>query len=163
VKRGPWWSALCAYVVGATTSLFVNFYLNRYRGMNLNETYLIGIPAITTTIAFFVSVLTIRATNTFAERVSLFFARLATPIDPATELKDTGVSGRGQLALVGRVTTGIGLACFLMLLVSASGQDRIIIFAYSLVTTLIGLAFVAAGRTATHASEKEAALAAAED
>jgi solute:Na+ symporter, SSS family len=163
VKRGPWWSAICAYVVGATTSLFVNFYLNRYRGMNLNETYLIGIPAITTTIAFFVPVLTVRAKNTFAERVSLFFARLATPIDPATELKDTGVSGRGQLALVGRVTTGIGLACFLMLLVSASGQDRIIIFAYSLVTTLIGLAFVAAGRTATHASEKEAALAAAED
>ena len=164
VKRGPWWSALCAYVVGATTSLFVNFYLNRYRGMNLNETYLIGIPAITTTIAFFVSVLTIRATNTFAERVSHFFARLATPIDPATELGDTGVSGRGQLALVGRVTTGIGLACFLMLLVSASGQDRIIVFFYALVTTLTGLAFVAAGRAPKRASENEAALsAAAED
>jgi hypothetical protein len=164
VKRGPWWSALCAYVVGATTSLFVNFYLNRYRGMNLNETYLIGIPAITTTIAFFVSVLTIRATNTFAERVSHFFARLATPIDPATELGDTGVSGRGQIALVGRVTTGIGLACFLMLLVSASGQDRIIVFLYALVTTLTGLAFVAAGRAPKRASENEAALsAAAED
>ena len=164
VKRGPWWSALCAYVVGATTSLFVNFYLNRYRGMNLNETYLIGIPAITTTIAFFVSVLTFRATNTFAERVSHFFARLATPIDPATELGDTGVSGRGQIALVGRVTTGIGLACFLMLLVSSSGQDRIIVFFYALVTTLTGLAFVAAGRAPKRASENEAALsAAAED
>src|SRR5213594_4408683 len=164
VKRGPWWSALCAYVVGATTSLFVNFYLNRYRGMNLNETYLIGIPAITTTIAFFVSVLTVRATNTFAERVSHFFARLATPIDPATELGDTGVSGRGQIALVGRVTTGIGLACFLMLLVSSSGQDRIIVFFYALVTTLTGLAFVAAGRAPKRASENEAALsAAAED
>ena len=164
VKRGPWWSAICAYVVGATTSLFVNFYLNRYRGMNLNETYLIGIPAITTTIAFFVSVLTVRATNTFAERVSHFFARLATPIDPATELGDTGVSGRGQIALVGRVTTGIGLACFLMLLVSASGQDRIIVFFYALVTTLTGLAFVAAGRAPKPASENEAPLsAAAED
>jgi Na+/proline symporter len=160
VKQGPWWSAVCAYVVGATTSLFVNFYLNRYRGMNLNETYLIGIPAITTTIAFFVPVLTIRATSAFAERVSVFFSRLATPIDPNTELGDTGVSGRGQLALVGRVTTGIGLACFLMLLVSASGQDRIIIFVYSLVTTLTGLAFVAAGRTAKPASETEGALAA---
>ena len=93
-----------------------------------------------------------------------FFARLATPIDPATELGDTGVSGRGQLALVGRVTTGIGLACFLMLLVSASGQDRIIVFLYALVTTLTGLAFVAAGRAPKRASENEAALsAAAED
>jgi SSS family transporter len=159
VKRGPWWSAICAYVVGATTSLFVNFYLNRYRGMNLNETYLIGIPAITTTIAFLVPALTVRATYTFAERVSRFFARLATPIDPGTELGDTGVSGRGQLALVGRVTTGIGLACFLMLLVSASGQNRIIVFFYALVTTLTGLAFVAAGRVPKRASEKEAALA----
>jgi hypothetical protein len=159
VKRGPWWSAICAYVVGATTSLFVNFYLNRYRGMNLNETYLIGIPAITTTIAFLVPALTVRATNTFAERVSRFFARLATPIDPATELGDTGVSGRGQLALVGRVTTGIGLACFLILLVSASGQNRIVVFFYALVTTLTGLAFVAAGRAPKHASENEAALA----
>jgi len=159
-KRGPWWSAVCAYVVGATTSLFVNFYLNRYRGMDLNETYLIGIPAITTTIAFFVPVLTIRATSAFAERVSFFFARLAMPIDPSTELGDTGVSGRGQLALVGRVTTGIGLACFLILLVSASSRARIIIFVYALVTTLTGLAFVAAGRTPKPASETEAALAA---
>jgi SSS family solute:Na+ symporter len=164
VKRGPWWSAVCAYVVGATTSLFVNFYLNRYHGMNLNETYLIGIPAITTTIAFFVPVLTIRAPSAFAERVSVFFSRLATPIDPKTELGDTGVSGRGQLALVGRVTTGIGLACFLMLLVSASGQDRVIILSYALVTTLTGLAFVAAGRAPKRASENKAALsAAAED
>jgi SSS family solute:Na+ symporter len=164
VKRGPWWSAVCAYVVGATTSLFVNFYLNRYHGMNLNETYLIGIPAITTTIAFFVPVLTIRAPSAFAERVSVFFSRLATPIDPKTELGDTGVSGRGQLALVGRVTTGIGLACFLMLLVSASGQDRVIIFVYALVTTITGLAFVAAGRAPKRASDTEAALGAtAED
>jgi SSS family solute:Na+ symporter len=164
VKRGPWWSAVCAYVVGATTSLFVNFYLNRYRGMNLNETYLIGIPAITTTIAFFVPVLTIRATSAFAERVSVFFSRLATPIDPKTELGDTGVSGRGQLALVGRVTTGIGLACFLMLLASASGQDRVIIFVYALVTTITGLAFMAAGRAPKRASDAEAALGAtAED
>jgi SSS family transporter len=158
VKRGPWWSAVCAYVVGAATSLFVNFYLNRYRGMNLNETYLIGIPAITTTIAFFVPALTIKATGAVARRVSDFFARLATPIDPATELGKTGVSGRGQLALVGRVTTGIGLACFLMLLASAPGRDRSIVFIYALVTTLAGLAFVAAGRAPKPASDTEAAL-----
>jgi len=158
VKRGPWWSAVGAYIVGAATSLFVNIYLNRYRGMNLNETYLIGIPAITTTIAFFVPVLTIKATGAFARRVSVFFAKLATPIDPATELGNTGVSGRGQLALVGRVTTGIGLACFLMLLVSAPGRDRSIVFIYGLVTTLAGLAFVAAGRAPKPVSDTEAAL-----
>jgi len=158
VKRGPWWSAVFAYVIGAVTSLFVNFYLNRYRGMNLNETYLIGIPAITTTIAFFIPALTIKATGAVAQRVSVFFARLATPIDPATELGNTGVSGRGQLALVGRVTTGIGLACFLMLLASAPGRDRSIVFIYALVTTLAGLAFVAAGRAPKPASDTEAAL-----
>ena len=158
VKRGPWWSAVFAYVIGAVTSLFVNFYLNRYRGMNLNETYLIGIPAITTTIAFFVPALTIKATGAVAQRVSVFFARLATPVDPATELGNTGVSGRGQLALVGRVTTGIGLACFLMLLASAPGRDRSIVFIYALVTTLAGLAFVAAGRAPKPASDTEAAL-----
>jgi hypothetical protein len=45
-----------------------------------------------------------------------------------------------------------------MLLVSASGQDRIIIFVYALVTTLTGLAFVAAGRAPKPASDAEAAL-----
>ena len=76
VKGGPWWSAVCAYVVGAITSLFVNFYLNRYRGMGLNETYLIGIPAITTTIAFFVPVLLIKPAGEFAQRVDAFFRKL---------------------------------------------------------------------------------------
>src|SRR5256885_889903 len=30
VRRGPWWSAVFAYTVGACTSLVVNVYLNRY-------------------------------------------------------------------------------------------------------------------------------------
>jgi len=113
-KGGPWWSAVCAYIVGAITSLFVNLYLNRYLGMGLNETYLIGIPAITTTIAFFVPVLLISPQGEFARKVDAFFDKLKTPIDPATELGPTGVSGRGQLALVGKVTTGMGVACFSM-------------------------------------------------
>jgi hypothetical protein len=146
VKRGPWWSAVCAYATGALTSLFVNFYLNQYRGLNLNETYLIGLPAITTTVAFFVPTLLIREKSTTASRVAEFFKRLATPIDPAAELGAGGMSGRGQLAIVGRVTTGIGLACFLMLLAAAPGRDRTIIVIYAVVTTLTGLAFVAAGR-----------------
>src|ERR1044071_4490587 len=36
-RGGPWWSAVFAYVIGAITSLFVNFYLNRYRGMGLKD------------------------------------------------------------------------------------------------------------------------------
>jgi len=147
VKRGPWWSAVCAYVTGALTSLFVNFYLNKYRGMNLNETYLIGVPAITTTIAFFIPAWLWKPTGKFAESVATFFQKLATPINPATELGKTGMSGRGQLAIVGRVTTGIGIACFLMLLTAAPGRDRAIILIYAIATTSIGLAFVAAGRT----------------
>jgi hypothetical protein len=146
VKGGPWWSAVCAYAVGAATSLFVNFYLNRYLGWGLNETYLIGIPAITTTIAFFVPVLLFQPEGEFARKVNAFFVKLATPIDPATELGDAGVSGRGQLALVGKVTTGMGLASFLMVIASSPGRDRLIVAIYASVTTLVGIAFVLAGR-----------------
>jgi Na+/proline symporter len=145
-KGGPWWSAVCAYVVGAITSLFVNFYLNRHLGMGLNETYLIGIPAITTTIAFFVPVLLVKPKDEFASRVNAFFGKLETPINTATELGTTRMSGRGQLALVGKVTTGMGLACFLIVLANSASRDRMIVGIYALVTTLVGLAFVAAGR-----------------
>src|SRR4029453_3634655 len=99
-RKGPWWSAVCAYVVGAITSLFVNFYLNRYLGMGLNETYLIGIPAFTPTVVFFLPVILIKPTGEQAERVKAFFTKLDTPINTATELGATGFSGRGQLALV---------------------------------------------------------------
>ena len=75
-----------------------------------------------------------------------FFKKLETPINPATELGTTGVSGRGQLALVGKVTTGMGLACFFMVLASSAGRDRMITAIYAIVTTIVGLAFVAAGR-----------------
>jgi len=153
VKRGPWWSAVCAYVVGAITSLFVNLYLNRYLGLGLNETYLIGIPAITTTIAFFIPVLLFKPAGEFAERVEAFFEKLETPINTATELGATGVSARGQLALVGRVTTGIGIACFFMLLAAAPARDRTIIAIYAIATTSIGLAFVAAGRAPQQISD----------
>jgi Na+/proline symporter len=145
-KGGPWWSAVCAYVVGAITSLLVNLYLNRSLGMGLNETYLIGIPAITTTIAFFVPVLLIAPEGEFAQKVDAFFQKLKTPIDPETELGPVGVSGRGQLALVGKVTTGMGLACLLLVAASAAGRDRLVVGIYAVVTTLVGLAFIGAGR-----------------
>jgi Na+/proline symporter len=159
VRRGPWWSALFAYVVGAATSLFVNGYLNRYLGWGLNETYLIGIPAITTTVAFFTPVLLYEPKGEFAERVAGFFRKLDTPIDPEKELGDQKVSGRGQLAIVGRVTTGIGLACFLMLLAADGGRDRTVIAIYAAATTIVGLLFVLAGRTSALTSEEKHALA----
>ncbi len=157
VRSGPWWSAVFAYCVGAVTSLIVNFYLNRVLGWGLNETYLIGIPAVTTTIAFFIPVLLLKPTGDFAEQVSAFFRKLATPIDPEKELGDTGMSGRGQLAIVGKVTTGIGLACFLMLIANSSGREMVITLIYATVTTLIGLAFVFAGRMPHSARPGEAA------
>jgi solute:Na+ symporter, SSS family len=163
VRRGPWWSALFAYVVGAATSLFVNVYLNNYLGWGLNETYLIGIPAITTTAAFFTPVLLYEPKGEFAARVAGFFRKLHTPIDPDKELGDRGVSGRGQLAIVGRVTTGIGLACFLMLLAADAGRNRTIIAIYAAATTIVGLLFVLAGRTTpAPARESEPALATGE-
>jgi hypothetical protein len=114
--------------------------------MGLNETYLIGIPAITTTIAFFIPVMLFKPTGEFAELVDAFFRKLATPINTETELGAVGFSGRSQLALVGKVTTGMGLACFLMVPASSSGRDRVITAVYAIVTTLVGLAFVGAGR-----------------
>jgi Na+/proline symporter len=161
-KGGPWWSAVCAYVVGAITSLIVNLYLNRYLGMGLNETYLIGIPAITTTIAFFIPVLFIAPEGEFARRVDAFFTKLKTPVDPATELGATGVSGRGQLALVGKVTTGMGIACFALVAASSPGRDRLIVGIYAVVTTLIGLAFIGAGRVPTESDKTRAQAIAAE-
>jgi hypothetical protein len=74
-------------------------------------------------------------------------------------LGDQKVSGRGQLAIVGRVTTGIGLACFLMLLAADAGRDRTVIAIYSAATTIVGLLFVLAGRTNAPASEAKPALA----
>jgi hypothetical protein len=124
--------------------------------MGLNETYLIGIPAITTTIAFFIPVLLISPEGEFARRVDAFFAKLKTPIDPATELGAAGVSGRGQLALVGKVTTGMGVACFLLVAASAPGRDRLIVGIYAVVTTLIGLAFIGAGRVPTESDKTRA-------
>jgi solute:Na+ symporter, SSS family len=161
-KGGPWWSAVCAYVAGAITSLIVNLYLNRYLGMGLNETYLIGIPAITTTIAFFIPVLFVAPEGEFARRVDAFFTKLKTPVDPATELGATGVSGRGQLALVGKVTTGMGIACFALVAASSPGRDRLIVGIYAVVTTLIGLAFIAAGRVPTESDKTRAQAIAAE-
>jgi len=161
-KGGPWWSAVCAYVAGAITSLFVNLYLNRYLGMGLNETYLIGIPAITTTIAFFIPVLFIAPEGEFARRVDSFFAKLKTPVDTASELGATGVSGRGQLALVGKVTTGMGIACFALVAASSPGRDRLVVGIYAVVTTLIGLAFIGAGRVPTESDKTRAESIAAE-
>ena len=40
----------------------------------------------------------------------------------------------------------MGLACFLIVLASSPGRDRMITTIYAVVTTLVGLAFVAAGR-----------------
>jgi hypothetical protein len=88
-----------------------------------------------------------KPTGEFAVRVNAFFKKLETPIDTSTELGDAGFSGRGQLALVGKVTTGMGLACFLIVIASAPGRDRMITLIYALITTIVGLVFIAAGRT----------------
>ena len=87
-----------------------------------------------------------KPTGEHAERVKAFFKKLDTPIDTTTELGAVGFSGRGQLALVGKVTTGMGLASFLIVVASSPGRNRMITLIYAIVTTLVGLAFVAAGR-----------------
>jgi solute:Na+ symporter, SSS family len=145
VPWGPWWCALFAYVVGAATALAVNVAVNGQGLGHLNETHMIGIPAITTTVAFFVPALWWRASGPFAAQVSRFFEKLATPIDPVAELGGAPLSGRGQLALVGRVTTGMGLASFALLFVVSGGRDRLIAALYALSTTALGAAFIAAG------------------
>jgi solute:Na+ symporter, SSS family len=142
--RGPWWSALFAYGVGASTALVVAFVTGKGEG---SEKWMIAIPAVATTIAFFAPALAIRATGPFAARVATFFSLLATPVDPQRELGHAALSGRAQLAIVGRVTTGMGLACFAMLMTSATPRDRWITGLYALTTTALGVAFIFAGRT----------------
>ena len=42
---------------------------------------------------------------------------------------------------------GVGLACFPMLLANTSGRELTVTAAYAVVTAVVGLAFVVAGRT----------------
>ncbi|MGH7803245.1 MAG: sodium:solute symporter family transporter [Candidatus Binatia bacterium] len=141
--RGPWWSALFAYVVGASTALVVAFATGKAEG---SEKWMIAIPAVATTAAFFAPALLVRARDAFAQRVAAFFALLATPVDPERELGKTQLSGREQLAIVGRVTTGMGLACFAIMASAPTPRERWITGLYALTTTLLGAAFVVAGR-----------------
>lgn len=145
--RGPWWCALVAYAVGATTALAVNLTVNRGAVAHLNETHMIALPALTTTLAFFIPAFAAQTHRALADRVRRFFALLATPIDPATELGDAPLSGRRQLALVGRVTTGMGLLASLLVVLPAPGRDRLVVLAYAIATSGLGLIFVAAGRS----------------
>jgi hypothetical protein len=46
----------------------------------------------------------------------------------------------------------MGLACFLLVLASAPGRDRLIVGIYAVVTTIVGLAFIAAGRGPTQSA-----------
>jgi hypothetical protein len=107
-------------------------------------------------------VLLVKPAGEFAKRVDKFFDKLKTPVDPATELGAAGVSGRGQLGLVGKVTTGMGLACFALVLASAPGRDRLIIGIYAVVTTVVGLAFIAAGRVPTESDKTRSRTVASE-
>ena len=72
------------------------------------------------------------------------------------------MSGRGQLALVGKVTTGMGVACFLLIAASAAGRDRLIVGIYAVVTTLVGLAFIGAGRVPNKSDKTRSQAVAAE-
>jgi hypothetical protein len=47
----------------------------------------------------------------------------------------------------------MGIACFLLVAASAAGRDRLIVGIYAVVTTLIGLAFVGAGRVPTESDK----------
>jgi solute:Na+ symporter, SSS family len=146
VPWGPWWSALFAYGVGAATALAVNLGVNGGTVAHLNETHMIGIPALATTAAFFLAALAWERGGEPRPEVRRFFARLARPIDAAAELADARFSGRRQLALVGRVTLGMGLASFGLLATAPDGRSRAIVALYAVATTLLGAAFVAAGR-----------------
>jgi hypothetical protein len=50
----------------------------------------------------------------------------------------------------------MGVACFLLVAASAAGRDRLIVGIYAVVTTLIGLAFVGAGRVPTESDKTRA-------
>ena len=153
--RGPWWCALAAYGVGALTALAVNLYVNGGGVGHLNETHMIALPALTTTLAFFVSAFAWETTRPIADRVRRFFALLSTPVDAKAELGEAPLSGRRQLALVGSVTTAMGLASSLLIPLPGAGRGRLIVLAYAMATTLLGLLFVIAGRGAGNRTAME--------
>jgi Na+/proline symporter len=153
VPWGAWWCALCAYGVGAATALAVSAYSSS--GAHVNETHMIGIPALATTLGFFVPALLTRSHGARVATVARFFARLATPIDPAAELGEAALSGRRQLALVGRVTMALGAVSFLLLLAVPDGRSRGIVAVYGLSTTLLGAGFALAGRQRSGTGAKQ--------
>lgn len=145
VPWGAWWCALSAYVVGAVTALAVSTVAKS--GGSINETHMVGLPAITTTVAFFVPALWTRARGTRDASVTRFFERLATPVDAAVELGDAALSGRRQLALVGRATLALGGLSFTLSLAAPDRRGLAIILLYAVSTTLLGAAFLVAGRS----------------
>ena len=146
VPWGPWWCGLSAYGAGAASALAVSFALGDGGGGRMNETHMIAIPALATTIGFFVPALLDRSNGRVSERVRRLFAVLATPIDAAVELGEAPLSGRQQLALVGRVTMGLGALSLLLGFAATGVRDLGIVALYALVTTALGAAFVALGR-----------------
>ena len=58
-----------------------------------------------------------------------------------------------------QVTTGMGIACFLLVVASSAGRDRLIVGIYAVVTTLVGLAFIAAGRVPTESETRAQTIA----
>jgi Na+/proline symporter len=152
VRRGPRWAGAAAWAAGASTSLVTSLFLRERFG--LNETYLIGVPAVATTAAFFASVALGRPKAAGASEVDRLFAKLAEPIDPATELAASPMSGRAQLAIVGRVTTAVGVASLLLVPASSAPRDRAVVLAYSALTALFGLGFLLASRTSRAAATR---------
>jgi len=51
----------------------------------------------------------------------------------------------------------MGLACFLIVVASLPGRDRTITAIYAVATTLVGLAFVAAGRAPQGSAPQDSA------
>lgn len=154
VPWGAWWCALSAYGVGAATALAVSTVAKS--GGAINETHMIGIPAITTTIGFFLPALWTRARDARAASAARFFERLDTPVDAATELGDAALSARRQLALVGRATLALGGLSFLLLLAAPDRRGLAILLVYAVSTSLLGAAFVAAGRNRRRAERPPA-------
>jgi Na+/proline symporter len=139
VKRTPSWSGLLTFAVGLALGLYGAFV--GHWGLVWNV--LIIIPA--STAVFFLSALAGAGEPGRAARRDALFARLATPIDMAHELRDSTDPTAEVFRFLSRATAGVGLLSLLLVFAAEPGERQAVIF-YGVITLLVAAALTRVGR-----------------
>jgi len=129
IRRTPPWSGLASFSVGLVLGILGAFVYH----WGLIEQVVIIIPA--SFGAFFLSMLLHRGDT---QERALLFNDLNTPVDVATELKDSPDFTSQVFRFLSRTIACIAVLS-LLLLVATAGRDRLIILWFSGITLLVSL------------------------